>query len=107
MAQSIRRERSLNAVAAAAVGTSFSTQGAKVISWQIEYTGDPTTVNATLEARLDGSLTFVVIETSTAIAGELRSIGPVIFSEVRVQLNTLSGGTSPTATAWIALGGER
>ena len=67
--------------------------------WQTTYTGSPTGVSVSLQGSLDGANWFTV-DTTTAIAGELRSTLslPSSATFLRAYVTTLTGGTSPTAT---------
>ena len=66
-------------------------------TWKTTIAGGPTSIQVDLEGSIDGS-TWSQIDTSTAVAGELRHIvnKPVRF--VRAKLVAIAGGASPTAT---------
>ena len=71
---------------------------------QVTTTGDPTAVTVTLEGSIDG-VTFFTLVTTAFDAGEITADAaifhlidvPVTF--VRVNLTTLTAGTTPTVTA--------
>jgi len=73
---------------------------------QVVHTGSPSTVTLTLEGSLDGVNWFTL---ATWSSGSLSS-GAIVWaadkpvSQVRANLGTLSGGTSPTVTALLVAG---
>jgi hypothetical protein len=72
---------------------------------QITATGAPTTVTGTLKGSLD-RVNFFTIATWDTGAGQ--TLGDIIFAVdkpvtcLKVNLGTLTGGTSPTVTAHVA-----
>lgn len=77
------------------LGATYSQFGMQTV-----VTGAPTGVSATLQGSLDGTH-FVVLATSTSTTGDYQSVTgkPVRF--LKVNLGTLTAGTSPTFTALV------
>ena len=99
----------LNAVTATGAGASFSVPEKPTgglfsnYSWQVVPTGSPTGISTTLQGSLDGN-TWVVIDTSTNTAGEVRAVSGKPFAFMRANLGTLTGGTAPTVRVYLVLG---
>lgn len=99
---------SLNAVTATGAGSAVElsrfASNTNSIGVYLSSTGSPTTVSITVEMSPDGSAWFTLqgstLSSATA-ACQNYSIPPGA-SQVRVRLNTLTGGTAPTVTATIA-----
>lgn len=92
--------KNLNAVAVTGAGSAIDLGVVhRTISMQTVVTGAPT-VSITLKGSLDGT-NYVTLATSTSGTGDLQvSVDkPVRF--VKVSLDTLTGGTAPTVTAWV------
>lgn len=100
----------LDAVTATGAGGSFNvpekpTGGQfPAFTWQIVITGSPTSITANLEGSLDGTNWFQ-LDTYTGSANAMQHVAnkPVAF--IRGNLVTLTGGTSPTVTVQLLLGG--
>lgn len=92
---------SLNAVAATGNGTSFNLGTThKDFGFQVTTTGSPTTIAVQLQGSLDGA-NWSNIGNSQSAAG-LYAVSPSApCTWVRAQLNTLSGGSSPTVTVLV------
>lgn len=76
----------------------------KTYTWEMVVTGAPTTVDADLEGCIgdpDTAGNWFIIDTSTITASELRHVVDKRIMYLRVILNTLTGGTTPTVTARI------
>lgn len=102
--------QSLNAVSSAGPGSAiFFDTPKKVLSLQVSATGSPTSVDMNLEGSLDG-VTFVPLWTLTGLSPLPQLIPyprqgsdfliPVIA--IRANLKAITGGTSPTVSAWVA-----
>lgn len=71
-------------------------QGRTVV-WQTSFAAAPTAVNLTLQAaQVDADAEYQTIDTSTAIAGERRSVPGVNAKFLRVRLNSQTGGGALT-----------
>jgi len=86
-------EAILDAVAAVAgISDSFALPArCTTITWQTIFGTDPSAINITLEVSLDGA-NFNVIDTTTATAGEIRTI-EVNATHVRAQINSITDGS--------------
>lgn len=74
------------------------------LSWFTKYGGTavPTGVSISLQiADIDEDDEYTTVDTSTAVAGETRSIGNITANFVRLIATTITGGTSPTLAAGI------
>lgn len=92
---------SLNAATTTGAGTAllFDTPKTKV-SMQVHSTGSPTSFNVNLEVSLD-AVNFV----SLASRGQdgIQTDENNVFVAARANLTSMSGGTSPTISAFIAV----
>lgn len=68
---------------------------------QSVVTGAPTAVSLVLEGSLDGA-NWATLATSTSVTGDQQYATGKPQRFVRARLATLTGGTSPTVTAFIA-----
>lgn len=94
-------DRSLDAATAAEDGTAMrlpqNWDGVMDrLTWKTIITGAPSAVDIDLEGSLNGTVWFV-LDTSTAIAGEQRTIAAGVRF-VRGVLVSFTDGTTPTAT---------
>jgi hypothetical protein len=65
---------------------------------QARSTGSPTSANVVLQGSVDGSVWATILDVdATTSASESGEAGP--FKYIRINLATLSGGSSPTVTA--------
>jgi hypothetical protein len=93
--------QSLSSVTVTGPGTSFNLTNARAnLGLQVACTGSPTTVLINLEGSLEGTHWFTLAHSSN-ISGEIvfASNVPVIW--LRANLTTLTGGSSPTVSAWL------
>jgi len=95
---------SLEAVTATGPGIAiFSEVPHTIMSVQASYTGSPSNFTISVECTLDGMQWVPVgsinLFSATSLAG-VSNLPP--FLGLRANLVTLTGGTSPTVTAWIA-----
>jgi hypothetical protein len=92
-------QASLNAATAIGIGQVFNYgQLVQGVSMQTVITGAPATIGVALEGSLDG-VNFISMTTSSSTTGELKSDTTHLVQYVRANLQTLTGGTSPTVTA--------
>ncbi len=104
-ARIIKEATLLNAVTATGAGTAVSPGFAcSHYSWHIVVTGAPTAVSVTLEVSNDGGNSWQVVDTSTTTTEEIRHITGKDGIQVRANLGTLTGGTTPTVTVKALLG---
>lgn len=66
-------------------------------TWQTQTTGSPGSISVTFEGSIDGT-NWTTIDTSTATAGEIRSVTGKPMRQLRCNVGTLSGGASPSVT---------
>lgn len=96
---------SLDAATATGPGASRDLESLfRVITMAMSTTGSPSTVAIDLEGSHDGTNWFQLIG-GTPSQGAV-SIGTHLVRHVRANLKTLTGGSSPTVTATIAVGGD-
>ena len=96
----------LNAVTATGASTSSLSTGKAHSSWglQVKHTGTPTTCVVVVQGSNNASDWFTVL-TWTAAS---ETNGDVVFATgkpclyARLNLTTLSGGSSPTVSAWLS-----
>lgn len=67
---------------------------------QTVVTGAPTAISATLQGSLDG-VNFYVLATSTSTTGDYQTAVDKPTRWLKVNLGTLTGGTTPKITAFI------
>lgn len=67
---------------------------------QVDVTGSPTSVVVVLEGTIDG-VNFFSLKT-WASGDPVSDINVHVATAIRANLTTLSGGASPTVTAWVA-----
>ena len=94
--------QNLNAVTATGAGAAIDLGVTRTkFTMQTTVTGAPTAVSVTLQGSLDG-VNWSTLATSTSTTGDQQYAidRPVRF--VRTNLGTLTGGTSPTVTTFIA-----
>lgn len=93
---------SLNAATGTGAGTALDF-GVPVSAATIQtiVTGAPATVSCTLQGSLDG-INWVVLATSSSTTGDMQHAVDKPVRWLRANLATLTGGTAPTVTAWIA-----
>lgn len=97
---------SLNAVTTTGAGTSAAlTVAASTHTYHVIVTGSPTSVNVDLEGSIDG-VTWFVLDSSTTTTSEMRHVVNKLVENIRANLTTLTGGTSPTVTVEITSGGN-
>jgi hypothetical protein len=95
----------LNAASAAGTGQPFTVQpradgAARTVSFQGIITGSPTTVTVNLEASNDGGTTWSTYQAALAfLTAAWQTVANVVAGPLyRLNLTTLSGGTTPTVT---------
>jgi predicted RNA-binding protein YlqC (UPF0109 family) len=100
--------KSLNAVTSTGAGSSNDYSGLVMYhTVQVTYTGSPTAVTVDLEGTLDGT-TWFQLATHPADAGEITANGFMfhvidrVVLATRANLTTLTGGTAPTVTGFVA-----
>ena len=71
-------------------------------SLQTVVTGGPTGVSCTLQGSLDGT-NYAVLATSTSTTGDLQTVADKPVRFIKVNLGTLTAGTSPTVTAHVGV----
>jgi hypothetical protein len=93
--------KSLNAVTAPGNGTTFDVQRA-TSNWEVQITttGAPASFAAHLEGAIDGS-TLVTVGSSITATGLTNVTSNTPLTQVRLVLDSLTGGTSPTVTGVI------
>lgn len=75
----------------------FPEQG-RTVRWQTIFATAPTSVSLSLQSAMaDVDAEYSTIDTSTATAGEARSVTAVRANFLRVKCNAASGGTGYTA----------
>jgi hypothetical protein len=105
----------LNAATATGPGSAFAVPSAspgyrgfiQTMAWQINTTGSPSGLSATLQGSLDGVNWFnigsaVTTAILTVVNLSNANAGPYAF--IRANLGTLTGGTTPTVTVLLSLG---
>lgn len=65
------------------------------LSWQTIFDDDPDAVNITLEVSIDG-VVWDVIDTTTEVSGELKSVNATAAPFVRGQVNSITAGSATT-----------
>lgn len=68
---------------------------------QTVITGAPTTVSITLDGSLDG-VNWTVLATSASTTGDQQTVVDKPQKYLRANVATFTGGTSPTATVYLA-----
>jgi hypothetical protein len=93
--------KSLNAVTAPGNGTTFDVQKARS-DWEVQITttGAPASFAAHLEGAIDG-VTFVTVGSSITATGLTAVTSNTPLTQVRLVLDSLTGGTAPTVTGVI------
>ena len=82
----------LSAVTATGASATFALPTRSVyIGWQTSYDVNPDAVNITLRVSLDG-IKWTVLDTTTVVAGEFRTVGPTAARFVDVNVVTNTGG---------------
>ena len=74
------------------------------LTWQIIVSGGPSALSVTLEGSNDGGNTWAVLDTSTLATGEMRAVANTPVTNLRANLATLTGGTSPKVTVIVQVG---
>jgi hypothetical protein len=69
---------------------------------QVTHTGGPTVVVVSLDGSIDGTNWFSLGSWSTLTFGDIVFIVDKVVTQIRGNLTVLTGGTSPTVTAWVA-----
>lgn len=111
MGDTPRTFTSLDAVTAAANGSSRRTRGPERITVELNWTGTPTAVDVRLESRIgsgdwtqigrDDQMTDAPADADADFLYQFQAVD----GEIRLRLVTMTGGTSPTCTGKIRLGG--
>jgi hypothetical protein len=93
--------KSLNAVTAPGNGITFDVQKARS-DWEVQITttGAPASFAAHLEGAIDG-VTFVTVGSSITATGLTNVTSNTPLTQVRLVLDSLTGGTAPTVTGVI------
>jgi|SRR5882724_7791964 len=95
--------KSLSATTSTGLGAAIYADSPKTTaSLQVSYTGNPDVVTVVVEATLDGVHWKPFGGGNADTDGELYGFEIPPFIGLRANLTVLSGGTSPTVTAWIA-----
>ena len=101
-APGVPASKSLSAVTATGAGSTIDFGvPVRTATLQTVVTGSPTTVACTLQGSNDGS-NWVTLATSTSTTGDAQYSVDKPFRFLRANLGTLTGGTAPTVTAWVA-----
>lgn len=77
--------------------------GRRTFTMQTVVTGTPVAVSITLQGSLDGA-NWTTLATSTSVTGDQQYVIDKPQRFLRANLGTLTGGTSPTVTAYIVAG---
>lgn len=86
---------SANAGGAGTNGTAFATiPQASILTWQVSFSSAPGSDTILLQGSFDNS-TYLTLDTSTAVAGEIRTIQTAV-PFVRCNINAKSGGGTTT-----------
>lgn len=95
----------LAAVATTGAGNAYVLSRPRAInSMQVSFTGGSPTVKVYLEGSIDGTnwVTLATFDTGAGDAsGAIKTSSSIVVNQVRANVATLSGGTSPTVTATI------
>lgn len=72
--------------------------------FQVSHTGDPSAVIVDLEGSIDGSNWFVLgtWDETSINSGDIVFVVDKPVTQIRGNLTTLTGGTTPAVTAWAA-----
>jgi len=94
----------LNAVTATGLGASKDLEGVgSTFDILLFTTGSPTTVTVSLEGSHDGTNWYAITNPVATLSVPHVSITGFLFRFVRANLITLTGGSSPTVTATVAV----
>lgn len=98
----------LNAATATGAGSAFDLgDAASVFTMQVVLTGAPATDTTKLEGSLDGTNWFDLTGLTLSAAGAVTNSADagVHFATryVRANVTTLTGGTAPTVSVWLAV----
>lgn len=95
--------RSLNAVTATGAGGELDLKVVRgKFGLQVTHTGAPTACVVALQGTIDGTNWFTLGSWSTLTSGDIVFITDKPVLKVRANLTTLTGGASPTVSAWVA-----
>lgn len=78
----------------------FAGRGARTYTWTIRITGAPSAAEVRLEGTIDGN-NFYTLDTSTTTTSEMRFVVNRPISNIRANVITLTGGSSPAVTVKI------
>jgi hypothetical protein len=79
-------------------GGGYGPEAGYTVRWQTIFGGAPTAVNITLQAAInDVDAEYQNIDTTTATAGEARTVTGVQGNFLRIKFNSSTGGTGLTA----------
>jgi len=99
--------KSLNAATSVGPGIAIIPDTPKTkASLQLSYTGSPTEAEVSVEYTIDRAnwKSLAVFAASSDPSGKLVTVGDLgPFTAMRANLTSLTGGSSPTVTVWIAL----
>lgn len=73
-----------------------------MFTWQTVITGGPASVTVALEGSIDGGTTSFSLDSSTNTSGEVKHLTGKGALQVRANLTTLTGGTSPKVSVNLA-----
>jgi hypothetical protein len=94
---------SLNAATSTGPGTVFDLGVVRSThTLQTTVTGSPSAVSVTLQGSLSASGPWLTLATSTSTTGDVQTATGKAVRYVMANLGTLTGGTAPTVTAYIA-----
>lgn len=102
--------KSLDAVTATGEGTAASFGGhvRSTHAIQVSATGSPTGLVVKLQGSLNGTNWFTLATwdiTAPLASGDMLFVTGKPVNQVRADCTTLSGGTSPTVSAWVSSAG--
>jgi len=96
---SVRAYKSLSAATGTGVGSAKG--GARTWAMDVIVTGAPSAVTVLLEGSVDGGATWRTLTTMNTAAGARVEAPDKPATKIRANLTVLTGGTTPTVTAWI------
>jgi hypothetical protein len=74
----------------------------RTIAWATEFPSQPASVTMYLEAAIENlDAQYLILDTSTNPAGDLRYVDVTKFNFVRIKVSAFSGGTAPSVIAKI------
>ena len=92
---------SLNAVTATGAGSELETPVSENYTIQLKHTGSPTSVIVDVEGSVNGRDWVQVAQHTMAASDDMFHVAGKPLRNIRLNLTTLSGGSSPTVTGLI------